>query len=201
MGGTQLTIETEGSNIHFGDDMDFYKVQVPIGGQYVFSARAHDSYNSGNGQTYTDDVLWAYKAGGDWSEAFDDVINDDFVVNGGQTVYFVVSNYYQGQMGSYLFEISVGFLGLNEINDPELLNIYPNPVSEIVYLSSQDWNRYELPLSIEIINITGQHVYRIENMNPQSTEISIDLPELETGVYYIRISGQKAYADRKLVIE
>ncbi|MCD4732291.1 MAG: thiol protease/hemagglutinin PrtT [Bacteroidales bacterium] len=201
MSGTQLTIETDGSNIHFGDDMDFYKIQVPAGGQYVFSARAHDSYNSGNGQTYTDDVLWAYKAGSDWSEAFDDVMNDDFVVNGGQTVYFVVSNYYQGQTGSYLLEISIGFLGLNEINDPELLNVYPNPASDIVYLNSQDWNKYELPLSVEIISITGQNVYRIENLHPESSNITIDLPDLKAGVYNIRISGKNAYSDRKLIIE
>jgi len=201
MSGSQITIETNGSNIHFGDDMDFYKIQVPIGGQFAFTVRAHDSYSSGNGQTYTDDVLWAYKLF-DWSEAFDDVMDEDyFIVNGGQTVYFVVSNYYQGQTGSYLLEISAVLLGLNEINDPELLNIYPNPASDVVYLNSQDWNQYELPLNIDIISMTGQNVYRVENLHPQSSQITVDLPDLKSGVYYIRIAGKNAYSDRKLVID
>ena len=199
--GSQITIETSGSNIHFGDDMDFYKIQLPIGGKYAFSARAHDSYNSGNGQTYTDDVLWAYKIF-DWSTAFDDVMDDDyFEVNGGQTVYFVVSNYYQGQMGSYLLEITATLLGLDEINNLELFNVYPNPASDILYIKSQDWNSYQLPLNIQIISTTGQNVYNLENLNPQSSEISIDLPELSKGVYYIRVSGQQASSDRKLIIE
>jgi len=199
--GSQITIETTGSNIHFGDDMDFYKIQVPIGGKYAFSVRAHDSYNSGNGQTYTDDVLWAYKIF-DWSTAYDDVMDDDyFEVNGGQTVYFVVSNYYQGQTGSYLLEITATLLGLDEINNPELFNVYPNPASEVLYIKSQDWNSYELPLNIQIISTTGQNVYSKENLNPQSSEISIDLPELSKGVYYIRVAGQQAYSDRKLIIE
>lgn len=203
MSGTQLTIETDGSNIHFGDDMDYYKIVLPVGSQYKFTPRAHDSYNSGNGLTYTDDVLWAFKVGSNWSDAYDDVMNGFFVVNGGETVYFVVSNYYQGRMGSYLLEIPVekGSFGMDELNDPDLLNIYPNPASDIVYLNSQDWNRYELPLNIEIISITGQNVYRIENLHPESSNITIDLPDLKAGVYYIRISGKSAYSDRKLVIE
>ena len=51
--GSNGEVETTGSNSHTGEDLDYYMVTVPAGYDYTFDVRAHDSYNSGNGQTYT----------------------------------------------------------------------------------------------------------------------------------------------------
>ncbi|MEZ5199519.1 MAG: C10 family peptidase [Bacteroidales bacterium] len=201
-GNTQETVNTNGSNIHEGNDMDFYKIDLPAGSQYKFIARAHDSYNSGNGQSYTDDVLWAYKAGGDWSEAFDDVMNGFFVVNGGQTVYFVVSNYYQGSTGSYLLEMQIekGSFGIDELNDPGFITLYPNPAKDCIYLSAKNWHDLELPLDIELVNIQGQSVYQIKNVMPDANDLKLNLPDLPSGQYYLRLNGQQFYLDEKVLI-
>lgn len=99
------TITTPGSNCHKGNDYDYYKVVLPAGYDYNIQGRIHDSYNSGNGNTYTFDGLLSYSTDGNtWSDAYDDVINGSFNVQGGGTVYFYVSPYFTGETGTYLFE-------------------------------------------------------------------------------------------------
>ena len=200
--GSQVVINTNGSNIHTGNDMDYYKIDLPSGFQYKITPRAHDSYNSGNGITYTDDVLWAFGAGGNWTEVYDDILDGYFVMEGGQTVYFVVSNYYQGQTGTYLLEILIekGIFGIEEYNDPNLVTLYPNPASGSITLNSINWNALTSPFEIEIVDLTGRSVYRAENLNPETGEMQIDLPEMKEGVYYLRLTGQKGFIDKKLVI-
>jgi hypothetical protein len=202
MPGNLVVVNTDGSNIHTGNDMDYYKIDLPSGFQYIITPRAHDSWNSGNGITYTDDVLWAFGAGGNWTEVYDDILDGYFVMEGGQTVYFVVSNYYQGQTGTYLLEILIekGIFGIEEYNDPNLVTLYPNPASGSITLNSINWNALTSPFEIEIVDLTGRSVYRAENLNPETGEMQIDLPEMKEGVYYLRLTGQKGFIDKKLVI-
>ena len=151
---------------------------------------------------YTDDVLWAFGADGNWTEVYDDVLDGYFVMEGGQTVYFVVSNYYQGQTGTYLLEILIekGIFGIEEYNDPNLVTLYPNPASGSITLNSMNWNALASPFEIDIFDLTGRSVYRAENLNPQTGEMRIDLPEMKEGIYYLRLTGQKGFIDKKLVI-
>jgi hypothetical protein len=202
MPGNLVVVNTDGSNIHTGNDMDFYKINLPVGYQYKITPRAHDSYNSGNGITYTDDVLWAFGYGGNWTEVYDDVPDGYFLVDGGQTVFFGVSNYYQGQTGTYLLEILIekGTFGMDEIKDPNLVMLYPNPASGFVTLSAENWNILTSPLNIEIVDITGRSVYSAKELNPGSNMLNIKLPDLKEGVYYLRLTGQKGFIDKKLVI-
>jgi hypothetical protein len=201
--GSQVVITTEGSTIHTGNDLDYYKLDLPAGSQYKITPRAHDSYNSGNGITYTDDVLWAFGAGGNWTEVYDDILDGYFVMDGGQTVYFVVSNYYQGQTGTYLLEILIekGTFGIEEFMDPNLVALYPNPASASVTLSSVNWDALASPLEMQIVDLTGRIVYKTEELDPESGSLHINLPEMKEGVYHLRLTGQKGFIDKKLVIK
>jgi len=201
-GNTQETITTDGSNIHEGNDMDFYKIELPAGSQYKFTARAHDSYNSGNGNTYTDDVLWAFIYDEEMSDVYDDVLDGYFVVNGGQPAYFVVSNYYQGSTGTYLLEMSIekGNFGIDELKDPDFINIFPNPANTYINISARNWDELELPVDIELINSIGQAVYTLENVNPGPNNLKIELPVLPEGQYYLRITGKQLYIEKKVLI-
>jgi hypothetical protein len=76
--GNTASIATEGSNMHVGNDQDFYRIVLETGFNYSVSARVHDSYNSGNQLTYTNDVIWSYHTGEDWSEVYDDVMPGSF---------------------------------------------------------------------------------------------------------------------------
>ena len=113
-------------------------------------------------ETIHEDVLWAFGAGGNWTEVYDDILDGYFVMEGGQTVYFVVSNYYQGQTGTYLLEILIekGTFGIEEFNDPDLVTLYPNPASGSITLNSINWNALTSPLEIEIVDMTGRSVYK-----------------------------------------
>ncbi len=200
--GNQVIINTTGSTIHTGNDMDYYKIMLPAGFMYKITPRAHDSWNSGNGITYTDDVLWAFGAGGSWTEVYDDVLDGFFVLDGGQTVYFVVSNYYQGQTGTYLLEILIekGTWGINEFEDPDLVTIFPNPSSGFISLSSADWSRFGSEIEINIVDITGRSVFDMTGANPSESDIRLDLQDLKEGVYYLRLSGKNGYINKKLVL-
>lgn len=106
--GNTAKTTTPGSTCHKGTDYDYYKVVLPAGYNYTINARIHDTYNSGNGQTYTFDGLASYSTDGTtWSDAFDDVISTPITVNGGGTVYFFVSPYFTGETGTYLFDASI----------------------------------------------------------------------------------------------
>ncbi|MDP3928187.1 MAG: C10 family peptidase [Bacteroidota bacterium] len=106
--GNTASKNTLGSNIHLGNDYDYYKIILPTGYNYTINSRLHDSYNSGNSQTYTVDALLSYSTDGTtWSDAFDDIITSPIVLNGGGTVYFKVAPYFTGSIGTYLLETSV----------------------------------------------------------------------------------------------
>lgn len=101
-------VNSQGSNIHLGNDYDYYKVVLPSGYNYSIASRINDSYKSGNSQIYTVDGLVSYSTDGIiWSDAFDDVIPNNIIVNGGGTIYFLVSPYFTGNTGTYLFEANI----------------------------------------------------------------------------------------------
>jgi hypothetical protein len=100
--------KTTGSNCHKGNDYDFYKVTLPIGYNYSITPRIHDSYNSGNGNTYTLDGLFSYSLNGiTWSEAYDDTITSKILQTNGGTIYFAVAPYFAGGTGTYLLDIKL----------------------------------------------------------------------------------------------
>lgn len=106
--GNNVSLNSAGSNIHIGKDYDYYKIILPPGYNYSIASRIHDSYSSGNSQTYTVDALLSYSTDGvSWSDAFDDVLPNNISINGGGTVYFKVSPYFTGNTGTYLFEANV----------------------------------------------------------------------------------------------
>jgi hypothetical protein len=69
----------------------------------------HDAYNSGNGQTYTNEVRWSYRAGtaSTFSESYDDILltpTMTFTTPSVDYVDFHIVPYFAGTLGTYLFE-------------------------------------------------------------------------------------------------
>jgi len=170
---------TTGSNMHIGTDYDYYKITLAAGYNYVIKARVHDSYNSGNGQTYTNDVVWSYNKGIGWSEVYDDVMVGNITVNGSGTVYFQVSPYFSGQTGTYLMDIKVtrsANVGLKESNSANF-NLYPNPARDFLYI---DFSDARTNCDWEIINELG-----LVSLSGKSTQdkLEIDISVLPAGIY------------------
>jgi hypothetical protein len=70
-------------------------------------------------------------------------------------------------------------VGINNKTDEEVLKVYPNPTSGMIYISGAELKNK----TVEIYNIVGRNVYKekLNNNNP-----SIDLSDLQQGVYLLK---------------
>jgi hypothetical protein len=190
--GNSALVKTTGSNNHIGTDYDFYKVMLPAGYTYTVTPRVHDSYNSGNGLTYTNDVLFSYNANGTWSDAYDDVIGGNFTAAGNTTIYFQVAPYFQGQTGTYLFQIQITrtlTTAVGDILDNAEIQIFPNPVSNILMIAGPG-AQVE---SCSIFDMSG----RLIRDQEKSTEINVS--DLTAGSYFILVKTDKGVSRRKFI--
>lgn len=106
--GNSATVNTTGSNLHNSSDVDYYKINLNAGYDYTITPRLLDAFNSGNGNTYSVDGMFAYSTDGvNWSEFYDDVMTGNFSVIDGGTVYFDVISYFEGDIGTYLLSIGI----------------------------------------------------------------------------------------------
>ena len=190
--GNTITLTTTGANSHVGDDYDFYKVSLPSGYNYTVTPRVHDSYNSGNGQSYTNDVLFSYNADGSWSDTYDDVINGSFTLSGNNSLYFHVAPYFQGFTGTYLLEIHIQrtpATSVNDVRESSDITIFPNPTDGILNIKS-DNSQIE---NISLFDFSG----KLLSSHKQSTEVDIsDLPE---GAYMIMVQTNKEIVHEKVI--
>ena len=124
------TLQSTGSNLHDGNDIDFYKVQLPQdSSRYFVKIRVHDSYNSGVSGKFNSDVMFKYKNGNDsWSGLHDTYLPVQHIVSKGGEVKFRISPYQQGDIGKYLLDVYV-----TKYNQP---NLYLNASSTYVNASS-----------------------------------------------------------------
>lgn len=182
--GNSTVVETTGSNSHTGSDYDFYKVILPAGYSYVISCRAHDSYNSGNGQTYTNDVLWSYSTGGEWSDVYDDVMAGNITFNNGGALYLQVAPYFQGDMGTYLLSMSInrGPAGIEDIAASGLIEVYPNPATDKLHIQTQNNTNI---LQVQILDLSGRTIRTIENSNPANQTFTLGIEDIKKGSYFL----------------
>ncbi len=75
--------------------------------------------------------------------------------------------------------------GVNEIAD-NTISIFPNPATNALFISSSSNDLKNL----EILNLVGQTVLRLNNENRQS-HISLDISFLATGTYFVKTGNKK----------
>jgi hypothetical protein len=189
---------TVGSNCHDGTDYDYYKIDLPAGYTYSINAKIHDSYKSSNGQTYTLDALISYSTDGStWSDVYDDVITSPIIVNGSSTVYFLVSPYFTGAIGTYLLDLNVTRTpnsSINAIHAESKFKVYPNPAQDLFTIELNEGFASE----VKVINALGQVIYT-EVSNGQQFEIqSSDFP---AGVYLVQVKTEDGEFSQTIVIQ
>lgn len=202
--GNSSVKNTTGSNFHIGTDNDFYKIILPSGFNYTLTPRIHDSYNSGNGNSYTVDAIFSYSTNGStWSNSFDDIISSNILMNNGGTIYFKVVPYFQGQTGTYLLSININRTQIStndilELIDTDLVKVYPNPAEEIVNI---DLSELETEINtFEIYNLQGQLITKIEPETIENLKIKISIESFKSGVYLIKLKTKDSYIIKKLVV-
>lgn len=192
------SVSTSNSNIHIGTDWDFYSIDLEQDYDYAIDIRLHDSYNSGNGSTYSVDGLFLYSFDGEnWSEAYDDVLPGSITSEGNEKLTIVVSPYFIGERGTYQLDINLErsmVLGTGQKQDG--FTIYPNPASDKfrVRLGTLT-NQID---RIEIINLQGQVVMFQENIS-HDTDLSIS--NLSSGSYFVRANYNGIIETKKLLVK
>ncbi len=200
--GNSVTINTSGSNCHNGVDYDYYKIQLPSGYSYKIVPRLHDSYNSGNGKSYSLDALFSYSVDGSkWSDAYDDVFNGSIDVNGGKTVYFFVSPYYTGETGTYLLDLKITrspSTAVEIIDDDGLVNVFPNPAQDFINI---DFDRFPYDVSsVSVYDVTGNQIIYKEVTKAQQ-KFRLETSSWLDGVYFVVINTDQGLLTKKIIIK
>lgn len=190
-------LTTEGSNIDVGTDIDYYKIVLPTGYNYTITPRIHDSYNSGDGKKYTLDGLFSYSTDGlTWSDTFDDVMTGNISLNGGgRTIYFRVTPYFTGEIGTYLLTMSLTRTSTLNIDSNQIsdnIKVYPNPANSFIEIKG-----LEIAANLSIYNLLGQEVLTRIIVPNDTVEIS----SLSQGVYIVKVHSQEGSFETKLIKE
>jgi len=185
--GSSASIRTTGANFHNEEDIDFYKIELPAGKNYIITPRIYDYYNSSN---YTVDAVFAYWTDGAWSDYFDDEEAPSFSVNLG-TVYFCVMPYYEGETGTYQLQIDIKYRTGVEESGETSFSVYPNPVKNVASISCEGIEE------ISLFNVEGQ---KLENIDVEGRDnVQVDLSHLSSGVYILRAVSQSHTMTRRIV--
>ena len=200
--GNKATKNTIGSNFHIGTDIDYYKINLPSGYNYTINARLHDTYSSGNGNSYSVDALFSYSTDGStWSETYDDVMAGNISVQNGGTVYFHVVPYFAGDAGTYLLDMNINrtqtTTNIEDLELANLIKIYPNPAKDFITI---DLSEFAGDVnSFAIISAQGQQLASF-TVADNEKNIQFPLHGFSNGIYFIQLHSTKGILTRKIVM-
>jgi hypothetical protein len=196
------TRNTNGSTIHIGTDIDYYKIVLPSGYNYTIVPRLHDEYDSDNGQAYSVDALFSYSTDGiNYSETYDDVMAGSITVKNGGTVYFKVAPYFSGNKGTYLLDMNLSRIpstGIEQFETNDWILVYPNPAQDFVIIDLL--NITEIISQINLCDVQGRIIYSKEIINPAGT-IYLPLTDVTDGIYFMKIKCNKEVLTKKLIVK
>jgi hypothetical protein len=199
--GNNAVLNTVGSNCHTGSDYDYYKIDLPSGCNYSILPRIHDSYSSGNGNSYTLDALFSYSFDGiNWSDAYDDIIQNNIQTTGGSQLFFHVAPFFSGFTGTYLLDIKItrtSTASIDESDLTKLANLFPNPTNGEVTVAFNSTN--EIIGDINLLNIQGQLISKIPHLKKQE-EVSFSMAQYPSGVYFVQIQLANGSITKKLIL-
>ena len=203
--GNVASRNTDSSTIHTSNDIDYYKINIDSGYTYVITARLQDSYNSNNGITYTLDAVFSYSTDSSiWSQTYDYVMQNTISASGVGSVYFMVSPYFSGEMGTYRFDVSVtrspilssakditsfsvpGIIGAATINDTtaniSALMAYATNLTSLAPTISVSNFATVSPASGVVQNFTNPVTYTVTAQNGSKKQWTVTLTKQVTGI-------------------
>jgi hypothetical protein len=115
--------------------------------------------------------------------------------------YVIVSTWAPPQTVDYLLNISFEELstGVDAAGLGSSLVVYPNPTQGMFTVSIS--NAEASDLSLELVNISGQTVYRNEVKSVYSYNEEIDASSFAKGVYYLKVNNGEEVKIEKVVIQ
>ncbi len=93
------------------------------------------------------------------------------------------------------FQFCDGFEGIPEVLNNNLIQIYPNPVNEMLYIKRNVYSSYE---KIEICNQIGQVMIIIDDLSADF--IDIEYLNLGNGFYFLKYSNSTEFSFIKFIV-
>ena len=200
-GGNSAQWNTVGANMHTAEDQDYYRLSLSPGYSYTIEARLHDSYNSGNGQAYTNDVLFGIYDGSAWSELYDDVMPQPFTTAGGTDIVLGVSPYFVGTLGTYQLEVNVSRSPASATADLKAgpaLRVGPNPSPggfDITLRLPE-----AKPVQLQVQDLHGRVLRQQALGTHQALNHHLDLEQLPAGAYLLRFDLDGQQLQQRLIV-
>ncbi len=186
--GNAATINVP-ANFHLENDVDYYKIALPAGYEYVVNAQIFTSANS----TYTANAIFATSTnnGSTWSANYDAQMPEMTVTGGGNIYFKVILG--SGDVGTYKLLVTVrkNHVGISENKDLNEAFVYPNPATEVLNISVPDCLETE---RIDLLNIDGKLVHSY-----MGDVKLLNIGDLSSGVYFVRIVTEQGFVIRKWV--
>ena len=95
------------------------------------------------------------------------------------------------------FNLSLAPLYVHEINDSEVISVYPQPAKDNlnidIKLSNHDENR------LDLYDIQGK-VLLSTVVNQNSDNVSLDVSELNSGIYFVKVQSKNNLHTKKVQI-
>ncbi len=136
---------------------------------------------------------WAF---GDGSGSVAPNPTKTFASNGTYNVCLTVTN----QFGSdqKCESVTATQVGINDPGLSRLINVYPNPAKDVLNI---EFSGVKGKISIQLVNMLGSVVRQtsIEDASAQNIQ-AISLADLQSGVYFVRISDSKSTAIKPISI-
>lgn len=189
-----------------------YLFLLLIIGGYSAQATVHDI--SVNGFTYTPDTItinvgdtisWSvtsshparevdeptYTSNGSTSNGgFSTVDGDTTAMTTSGTFYYVCINHFSsGMKGMIVVEPTTG---IEKNTRGEEISIYPNPAESFITIKNAEAS------DVEVLDMLG---HRIQSLNINATNNTIDVNSWRSGVYFIRIKVEEGLVTRKVVVQ
>lgn len=199
--GNTATWNTTGTNMHNAEDQDYFQVSLPQGYSYTVTARVHDSYNSGNGQAYTNDVMFGIHDGSGWTELYDDVMPQSLQVAGGTDLVFGVAPYFVGTLGTYQLDVNISRSPVSSADEAywqEQLTVAPNPSTGTFQLALELPHSEEIQLRISDVN--GRLVAEERLGHQQQLQHTFSLADEPAGLYFLSVNAGDRLLRQRLVL-
>jgi hypothetical protein len=115
------------------------------------------------------------------------------------TYYVIISTWAPPQTVDYLLNMSFRGTGVEENALNSTLNVYPNPNSGVFTVNVT--NPEATDMTIELVGINGQVVYRNEVKAAYSHNEEINASSFAKGVYYLKLNDGKGVKIEKVVVQ
>ena len=181
----QTFVSVTDANLHAGDDMDFFKINLEEGYDYYIQTTIVDSkYND----QFTVDAVVAQidETTGEQGALADNILEEVKKINGG-TYCFMIAPFNTGQKGTYAIQVQIRREKPTALNDNrQQMLIYPNPVEN--YLNIRFENDNNSPKTIRLFDMSGK---LISSFTTADDEYHINIETLPKANYMLNITTNK----------